>query len=187
MRGLVHATFKDASGYVEDLDEAAIDEYIAEIKVADRAPALVETALLERVLSHDACEWGEAKQMAEETRQNLDKIAQICGGKAVDADHAQRWLAVCQALEQANRHLRAMIADAQPPVPSAPVASSPKTPLDARKRRKKMRKQRKSKVVMGRGMGRAPSPLLPIAQPTASPPRTPPCCKFQCSPCVWGV
>lgn len=32
VRELVHATFQDSVGYVEDLTEACVDEYIAEIE-----------------------------------------------------------------------------------------------------------------------------------------------------------
>ena len=36
MRDLVHATFKDSAGYVEDLTKECVDEYIAEIEAYNK-------------------------------------------------------------------------------------------------------------------------------------------------------
>eukprot|EP00668_Euglena_longa_P005499 GGOE01006488.1.p1 GENE.GGOE01006488.1~~GGOE01006488.1.p1 ORF type:complete len:723 (-),score=195.98 GGOE01006488.1:251-2389(-) len=137
VRDLVHATFKDSAGYVEDLTEACVDEYIAEIEEYYKSSSQQQ----EWWSCAGQCGWQQAKPLADRILEQVNTIA--ANGDTID-DRA-RWQSVCSNLEAASRHLTAIISalqkDSSPPEPKSPV--TPATPFLARLARKKNKKQRR--------------------------------------------
>eukprot|EP00667_Euglena_gracilis_P002991 EG_transcript_2998 len=174
VRELVHATFQDSVGYVEDLTEACVDEYIAEIEEYYKS-----SSQQQEWWSAGQCGWQQAKPLVDRIAAQLDIIA-ASGDPSPDK---ARWQSTCSSLEAAARHLAAMIAALQPEPPSPEPPKSPVTPATpfparlARKKNKRQRRKQKQREAMEQAKGAQPTPVEPPAEvpkaaepPAAEPP-----------------